>query len=144
MIKIEFCKAFILTFTNYFLKQFEQVLSTSLPILTCHASLNMCAISWKAGVFTAYNARFLGNCSQFLHTWVNLTTNNTGYSGVIICKWDWMLGWIVTRDWSQATVKIGMSSNQSRVMTCECQNKCFIKCYCKQNQTNNKFKHVKL
>ena len=127
-------KSFILRFINYYLKS----VWATFPVSMSKHQYPVCAF------ISLDFLEIVQWTSQFLHTWVNLTTNNTGYSGVIICKWDWMLGWIVTRDWRQATVKRGMSSNQSRVMTCECQNKGFIKCYCKQNQTNNKFKHVKL
>ena len=62
-----------------------------------------------------------------------------GYANEIEC----VSGWTPMIDITQP-VKCELSSIQFRVMTYECQNKCLITFYCKQNQTNNELKHVKL
>ena len=82
-------KSFVLRFINYYLKS----VWATFPVSMSKHQYPVCAF------ISLDFLEIVQWTSQFLHTWVNLTTNNTGYSGVIICKWDWMCVWLYSTDW---------------------------------------------
>ena len=85
-------KSFVLRFINYYLKSVWE----TFPVSMSKHQYPVCAF------ISLDFLEIVQWTSQFLHTWVNLTTNNTGYSGVIICKWDWMCVWLYS------TVNLGV------------------------------------
>ena len=126
---------------NFCLKWFEQLsqypcTDVQYPVCGCVSRFFLEIVKWT---------------SQFLHTWLTWVKSNQWQLWVykwrdyqVICKWDWMVDWLVTTDWNYTSIKCGFTSNQYRVMISNCQNKCFVKIYWKQNHTNIKCKHVKL